>query len=538
LTQAILGTLHAFNYPPAANFEVLKYKFQTSETKRRGFVWVIPILGFEFVSDFDIRISDFPEGIQLLRRQANGEVVMDPNRKDTAKIEAKLGLWDAVSIVVGIIIGVGIFATPASIFEKVPNVWAGMGVWALGGILALLGALCFAELATAYPRSGGEYVYLTRAFGPLTGYLFAWAQLTIIRPGSIGAVAYVFAVNADAVFDLNGDGVFVMACGSIVVLTAINVLGVVLGAWTQNLLTLAKVLGLVALVVVGLAYGSPEHLADNPTPSPTPWLATVMIAVLWTYSGWQEASYVVSEVKDRQRNIPRALLLGTLAVTVIYLLVNAAYLYGLGFPAIQVAGKRVAADMLGLALPGYGARAMAILVVVCALGALNGMIFTTARIYAVFGMDHRLFAPLSHWSRRFGTPARALIVQGILNLLVVCGVLLYVWWHGVNGEDAFDTMLAFTAAVFWFFFLLTGAALFVLRHLDAELPRPFRVPLYPYVPLAFCGWSAYMTIMVVLALPDVSLVGLGVLLVGLPFYFWPQKRRREPAAAELEPVAH
>ncbi len=286
---------------------------------------------------------------------------MDPTRKDHPPIAAKLSLWDAVSIIVGIIIGVGIFATPASIFNSAPNVWAGLGVWLLGGLVALLGALCFAEMATTYPRSGGEYVYLTRAFGPLAGYLFAWAQLTIIRPGSIGAVAYVFAVNAESILQMGGASVFLMACGSIALLTFINVMGVVLGAWTQNLLTLAKVLGLVALVVVGFAWGSPDNLRHEPVAaaasSPDTFKAVVlmMVPVLWTYSGWQEAAYVVAEIKDRRRNIARALLWGTAIVTVIYVVINVAYLYGLGFTAIHARGDPIAAKLLGLALPGYGA---------------------------------------------------------------------------------------------------------------------------------------------------------------------------------------
>lgn len=463
---------------------------------------------------------------------------MDPTRKDHPPIEAKLGLWDAVSIIVGIIIGVGIFATPASIFNSAPNVLVGLGVWLVGGLVALLGALCFAEMATTYPRSGGEYVYLTRAFGPLAGYMFAWAQLTIIRPGSIGAVAYVFAVNAEAILQLGGASVFLLACGSIAVLTFINVLGVVLGAWTQNLLTLAKVLGLVALMVVGFAWGSPENLRDNPTPASNPWLATIliMVPVLWTYSGWQEAAYVVAEIKDRRRNIARALLWGTAAVTVIYVVVNTAYLYGLGFPAIRARGDPIAAKMLALALPGYGARAMAVLVIVSALGAINGMIFTTARIYAEFGLDHRLFSALSRWSRRLGTPARALVVQGVISLLVVSGVSMYVWWNEVNGLDTFDELIDFTAAVFWMFFLATGVAFFVLRNIDRDLPRPFRVPFYPVVPLLFCGCCAAMTIGVFIVKIQVSLVGLGIVLVGLPLYFWPQKKQAQPAQRELEPV--
>ncbi len=212
---------------------------------------------------------------------------------------------------------------------------------------------------------------------------------------------------------------------------------------------------------------------------------------------------------------------------------------------------------------------MAVLVIVSALGAINGMIFTTARIYAEFGLDHRLFSALSHWSRRLGTPARALVVQGMISLLVVAGVSLYVYLQqartpvaaastvglaaaggphslvavalagttpDLSGTNAFDELIDFTAAVFWLFFLATGLAFFVLRHIDHDLPRPFRVPFYPVIPLVFCGCCAAMTIGVLVAKFQVSLVGLGIVLVGLPLYFWPQKKQAQPAERELEPV--
>jgi amino acid transporter len=459
---------------------------------------------------------------------------MDTARKDAQRAEPTLGLWDAVSLIVGIIIGVGIFRTPAEVFEHVPDFWSALGVWVLGGFIALIGAFCFAELAAAYPRSGGEYVYLSRACGPLTGYLFAWAQLTIIRPGSIAMLAYVFADYAGRFLGIGNDAVVALACLSIVALTAVNVLGVTLGTLTQNVLTIAKVLGLVAVVGVGLWQGEPANLAPNPRPVYPDWLPLVMMSVFWTYSGWQEAAYVVSEIKDRRRNIPRALLLGTAAVIVIYLVVNAAYLYGLGFDAFHGPGGALfAAHLLGKALPEYGERAMAILVMISALGAINGMIFTTARIYSEFGTDHRLFAPLSHWSRRYGTPVRALLVQGAITLLLMAGVAVY----GGN-EDSFGTMLDFTSAVFWFFFLLTGIAFFILRYTDPDTPRPFRVPAYPVLPLIFCAMCAYMTIGVIRAKPSESFTGLGILVIGLPFYFWREGQRRPPSAKPAEPVPH
>src|SRR5438477_2036391 len=180
---------------------------------------------------------------------------MDTNAKPNVAIEANLGLWDAVSIIVGIIIGVGIFVTPHDVFAQVPHPAIAIGVWVLGGILALIGALCFAELAAAYPRSGGEYVYLTRAFGPLTGFLFAWSQLTVTRSGSIAALAYIFGFHTAALFGWSGDAVFLLAASSVLLLTLVNIVGVRMGTGTQNVLTIAKVLGLAALVVVGFFWG-------------------------------------------------------------------------------------------------------------------------------------------------------------------------------------------------------------------------------------------------------------------------------------------
>ena len=459
---------------------------------------------------------------------------MEPARKESRHVEPRLGLWDAVSIIVGIIIGVGIFETPADIFKDAPGAIAGLSVWVIGGLFALVGAFCFAELATAYPRSGGEYVYLTRAFGSLVGYLFAWAQLTVIRPGSIGALAYIFAFYAAGLLHLEGPNVILaLSLASIVVLTVINILGVVIGSTTQNILTFFKVLGLIALVVVGLGWGGDNLVVASPDAGlgGLGWFVEAMILVLWTYAGWHEAAYIVAEVKNNRRNIPLALIIGTLGVMAIYVLINLAYLAGLGLAGAR--SPTLAADVVSLAWPHFGARAMSVLIVVSALGAINGMTLTTARIYAEFGIDHRLFAPLSHWSKRMGTPVRALMTQGVIN----AGLLLGMWiWGG--DRKSFDTLLYYTAAVFWIFFLMTGVALFVLRYKDPDLRRTFHVPLYPVLPLIFCAGCAFMVVGAVRYKPEESVLGLGVLLVGLPFYFWPQKKRPQPAERALEPVTH
>lgn len=445
--------------------------------------------------------------------------------------EAKLGLWDAVSIIVGIIIGVGIFKTPQEVFQAVPHPGYAIAVWALGGSLAFLGALCFAELSAAYPRSGGEYVYLTRAFGPLTGFLFAWSQLTVTRSGSVAAMAYIFGQSTASLFGLDGAAVFLLAGASVLLLSLVNILGVRIGTGTQNVLTIAKVLGLAALVVVGFTWG--ERTVTVPAESSrqsVAWFAGAMIYVLWTYSGWHEAAYIVSEAHHRTRNIPLALILGTTAVTAIYLLVNLAYLFGLDFEGAQQ--EHAVVNLINLALPTYGARSMDVLIMVSALGAINGMIFTTARIYAEFGRDHRIFKVISHWSKRLKTPVRALAVQCGVCLAFIGGV-----WCAGGGKNAFDTAVLLTAAVFWMFFFLTGVALLVLRFTDPDTPRPFRVPGYPLVPILFCGWCAYMVVGSACYDPLMSLIGLGILLAGLPFYLLPKKLKAKHPSPDLLPIS-
>lgn len=456
-----------------------------------------------------------------------------------------LGLWDAVSIILGIIIGVGIFETPAQVFQKSPGVWPALAAWLVGGFLCLVGALCFAEMAAAYPRSGGEYVYLTRGFGPQVGFLFAWAQLTVIRPAGLGAMAYVFAMYAADLAGWNTFAELLLALGSVLVLTLINLLGATFGKTTQNVLTVLKIAGLLAIVVFGLA--SRPDLVDwegvglrtaigswSGTQVESAWFAGVMILILWTYAGWHEAAYIAAEVKDGPRNIPRALIVGTLLVTGLYLLVNLAFWRGLGPEGVRQDAP--AAQVIRNFWPHLGGEVLSVLVMVSALGALNGMIFTTARIYVEFGRDHRLFQPLSRWSRRLGTPARALGLQGAVAVCLI--LVIHVWG---KGKATFEMLITVTAAVFWAFFLLTGLCLFLLRIKDPHTPRPFRVPGYPWLPLLFVAWCGYMIVGSVLYAPGLSCLGLAILAAGLPFYYLPEKKRRdrarEAAPQEVGPAA-
>ena len=447
----------------------------------------------------------------------------------SAREAERLSLWDGVSVVIGIVIGVSLFKVPASVFGNVDSPAAGLGVWALGGVLSLLGALCYAELAAAWPRSGGDYVYLSRAYGPWAGFLFGWAQLVAVLTGSIGAMAYVFADYSATLF--GGGNASAIAVGSVVGVTALNLAGVESGRVAQNLLTLAKLLGLAGIAGAGVA------LAGRvPAAAPVAGGGDVgfaMVLVLYAYGGWQHAAYVASEVRDPQRNVPRVLLLGTAAIAALYLAVNAAYLAALGFDGLR-ASSVPAADVLGEALGPLARHVMSVLVMISALGAIQGMVFTGARIYASTGADHPAFAALGRWSPRSGVPSRALLAQAAFALAWISAVgtaagrALLDTVLGALGAPAlpwqrfgggFDTLVAATAPCFWLFMLATGASLLALRRREPATPRPFRVPGYPWTPLCFCASSAYMLQASLRFAGGLTLAGLLPLALGLPLYW-------------------
>ncbi|MBY0526337.1 MAG: APC family permease [Gemmataceae bacterium] len=428
-------------------------------------------------------------------------------------VPATLGLWDTISLIVGIIVGVGIFKVPGDVLASVSSPWESMAAWVLGGILSVIGALCFAELASAFPRSGGDYVYLTRAFGPGLGFLSGWAQLSVVRTGGgIAALAYVFADSARDLGGFSGYTVIPIAVLVIVVLTLVNILGAAPGVWTQNWLTIAKLVGLAALVLAGFFWSNPQPAPATEPAVRTGTFAVAMIFILFAYDGWNEAAYVAGEVRGWRRTMPLALILGTSAVMVIYLVVNAAYIYGLGFDAARAPAARIG-DLLALALGENGARAVSVLIMVSVLSAANGTIFAGARLYAEMGSDHAIFAPLGRWSRRWGTPIGALVVQALICIGMVVGVG---WWG--KGQEGFETLVTCTAPVFWLFFLLTGVSLFVLRFKEPHIERPFLVPIYPVTPLIFCGCCAYMLYGSVDYAKGAGLIGLAIVLAGLPLY--------------------
>ncbi|MBK5105572.1 MAG: amino acid permease [Burkholderiales bacterium] len=420
-----------------------------------------------------------------------------------------LDLRDAIALIVGIVVGAGIFKTPSLVAANAGGTWTMLAAWLLGGIVSLIGALCYAELATACPNAGGDYHFLTRAYGKKLSFLFAWARLAVITTGSIALLAFVFGDYCSRLYSLGAQSSAIYAAAIVIVLTAVNIAGVKSGAATQNWLTALQVLGLLALALAGLVFAPAAQMSTVPgvVAPGQPAFGLCMVFVLLTYGGWNEAAYISAEVKDGRRNMLRALVWSMLIITALYLLVNLAYLRGLGLAGM--AGSQViAADLLQQVWGSAGARAISVLIAVSALTSINASIIFGARSNYALGRDWPLLGFLGHWNARTGSPSRAMLLQGAVALaLIAFGGLM---------RQGFETMVDYTAPVFWLFFLLTGVALFVLRWREPELARPFRVPLYPLLPLAFCASSAWLLYSSLAYTRLGALVGIGVLVAGVP----------------------
>jgi basic amino acid/polyamine antiporter, APA family len=422
----------------------------------------------------------------------------------------QLSLWDSVSILVGIVIGVGIHETAPTVFASAGSAWMAMACWVLGGLLSLLGAFCYAELASAYPRSGGEYCYLSQAYGRFSGFLFGWTQLTVVRTGNVGMMAFIFAEYAAKLWNLGPTATIGLAIAAPLTFSILNILGVVVGTRAQNALTVLKMVGFSLIIVAGLVFGgggAPPAPAE--TAAPTMSFGFAMLFVLFTYGGWNDAVLVTAEIRDSRKNIVRSLIIGVAIVTGFYLLVNAAYLNALGYRAASQS-TGIAAEALRLAFGPSGTKIMSLIVMVSALGAVNGIIFTGARIYATMGEDHRFFAWLSRWHPRLGTPIWSLLAESAITVALILllgtglgrgmidGILNSLGWASIEWHGRpFNNLFQWCAPFFWLFFLAAGLSLFVLRYRDPDIERPFRVPFYPFTPIAFCiasSWCLYSSV--------------------------------------------
>ena len=422
-----------------------------------------------------------------------------------AVLRQTLSLVDMIALIVGVVIGIGIFKTPSLIAANTGRVDVFFLAWLAGAIISLAGALCYAELATAYPHTGGDYHYLTRAFGRKVGFLFVWSRMMVIQPGSIAMLAFVFGDYLSQILPWGHYAHSFYAALAIAALTAVNLMGAQKGKWTQNLLTAFKVVGLFSVVMVGMM-ASPSSSPMVPIdPKPETSFGLAMVFVLLTFGGWNEAVYISAELHEGRRNMVRGLLGGLGIITAIYLLMNLAYLRGLGLKEMGQS-EVVAADFMLRVLGQGGVTFISLLIILSALGAINASIFTGARTNYTLGQDFSLFGFLGQWDGRSNTPANAFLFQGAIALILVS--------FGTLARKGFVTMVEYTAPVFWCFFLLAGLSLFVLRAKEPRVPRPFRVPLYPFTPVFFCITCVYMLQASVAYTGVGALVGLAVLLAG------------------------
>ena len=393
----------------------------------------------------------------------------------------------AVAIIVGIVIGAGIFKTPSMVAGITGDVGWAISIWIAGALISLMGALCYAEIATLYPHAGGDYHFLTRAYGKNVSFLYGWAKAMVINTGSIALLAFVFGDYMTKVLPLGAHSSLYWAFFIVIALTLINLIGIHASANVQTVLTVLEVTGLVAIVVAGFGlFGNAPPAVDNPPMfSSTPQLGMLglgMVFVLLTFGGWNESAYISAELKGTSKTIVSVIVISLVVITIIYLLVNIALINGLGLKALA-SSKAAPADLLGLVFGPVGEKLLGLFVAVAALTSINATMIVGARTNYAMGEDWDGLSKMGKWESSRGTPTFAYLVQGVISLALV--------GFGALQSDGFEAMVEFTAPVFWTFLLLVGIGLFVLRFKDRSA-RPFSVPLYPITPLIFCASCAYL----------------------------------------------
>ena len=459
-----------------------------------------------------------------------------PQSPATVGLVKGLGPWDGAAIVVSNVIGSGIFIVPAIVAASVPNPVAMLGVWLAGGVLIFAGAMAYSELAALHPRSGGEYVYLRTAFGPLAGFLTGWTSFVAGFSGAIAASAVGLASYLGRFIPAAADTTpllqvglgpaaltvspqSVVALTSIGVLTLVHIAGLGPGRIVQNVLASLKVLGLIVLVAAGFSVGEGEvanYTVSAGPVSPSAW-SLALVPVMFSYSGWNAAVYVAEEIRDPRRNVPLALGLGTFAVVVIYLLLNMLYVYALPVSALGAVEIQVVDAVAEQLFGGAATLPLAAASVVFIAASISAMVLAGPRVYYAMARDGQFFPAMATVHRRFRTPIVAIVAQSVWSgVLVVTGT--------------FAQLVEYTGFALVLFSGVTVAALFVLRRRDPVAERPFTAWGYPFVPLVFVVASGLMVVNAIWRSPGPSLTGLVIIASGVPLYWVFSRRRARPNA--------
>lgn len=425
---------------------------------------------------------------------------------DKAELPRKLGLIDATAIVVGTVIGSAIFLVPNQVAINLPSAGLILLVWILTGVLSFFGALAFAELGAMMPDTGGQYVYLREAYGPLAGFLSGWALFLVIQSGGLATLAAGFSIYLSYFIPLGPVSSKLASVLLVAVLTAVNYRGVRLGAGVQRVFTFLKLAGLT--IIVASAFLAPRHMeAAVSGPVDFSWsrFGVAMIACLWAYEGWNCVSFVAGEVKRPERNLPLALGLGMAALIAIYLSANVAYLRVLSVPAIA-ATPRVAAASAQASIGPAGATLVALTILLSITGAANGSAMTSARIYFAQARDGLFFQSIGRVHPRFETPHVSIAVQGV-------------WASVLAVSGSYERLFSYVIFTAWIFYGMAVLGVIVLRHKAPERPRPYRMWGYPVTALAFAAVAFWFVINTIITTPGPSLIGLALVAVGIPVYY-------------------
>lgn len=436
------------------------------------------------------------------------------------ELRRELGLFTAALLVVGGIIGSGIFFTPGEVARALPSGGWILLVWALGGVVAFAGALTYAELGAMLPRAGGPYVYVQQGFGELPAFLYGWMVLLSIATGALAAVAMGFAAYLDRFEDLTAVGGQIgVAAITIVIMAAVNYLGIKPGATVQNVLTVAKIIALGALIVGGVLLwkqlGDPAPVAMAPAPrsSLAGGLAAAFTAVLFTIGGWQQMNMVAGEIKDPARTIPKALAIGIGIVVVIYLGANAIYLHALGRDGLA-ASNAVAADAASRMIGSVGATLISVAAMLSVLGFVNVVLLANSRIIYAMATEGLFLSAAGRVHRRFGSPHVAIVIMTLWALALLA------FTRGDLGA-----LLSGVVFADWIFFGLGAASVFALRRRAPNVARPYRVLGYPWMPLFFVVAAVIGILSAVISSPRTSALGAAQLVAGVALFYWLRRAR-------------
>jgi len=464
---------------------------------------------------------------------------LTPEKDSNAKLVRRLGLFDSTMIVMGIVIGGGIFYTTGIMARSLPSAPLILLAWTIGGLLSLCGALIYAELGAAMPEAGGQFVYLSRAYGQLVGFLFGWTYCFVSLSGVIAVLAvalsdylsyfipflspekFIFSSNIDLFilefqYSLSTGQIFAIV--AIIIISIVNFMGLGLGKFIQNIFTVIKISTIIVFSVLGIAIGTkiPIDLAINPSDlnisQMIGGIAIALVTASLAYAGWENLNFIAGEIKNPKRNLPIALILGTLGVTFLYITMN--YVYIRALPIEEMSGViRVAERATSVLFGGPASGLVSAAVVFSVIGALNGVILSTPRVYYAMAKDKLFFKKVAKLHPRYRTPGFAILIQAIwASVLVLSGSF-----------EQLITFVMFAIIVFW---MVTAASVFKLRKKYPEMTRPYKTWGYPVIPIVFILATLGIIINTIIEQPQESLTGLGIIIIGIPVYFFWERRKK------------